>query len=309
MSRNQPHQPTYYPRYTGQFTSLLGIYEYMIKENKPHKLQFTKMHGLGNDFIIFDGRKKKIAFTKVAIAKLSDRYTGVGFDQLLIIREPKKTAHVYVEIYNANGNKVESCGNGIRCVAALMMEELGLDAVSLETMSGTTHAKHSGNENISVNMGIPKLTWSEIPLQTKNDISDVNLVIDNLPRPVAVNMGNPHIIFFVDDIDTIEITRLGPVIENHPLFPQKTNVEFAQILDHNNIRMKVWERDAGMTMACGTGACAVGVASVLRGLSNNKIKVELDGGCLFIEWQDNKEVIMTGPISVVFTGIISQSFL
>jgi diaminopimelate epimerase len=281
----------------------------MMKNTKNQQIQFTKMHGLGNDFAVFDGRKEDIKFTGFEIQKMSNRHTGIGFDQLLTIKQAKKGGHAYIEIYNANGQEVASCGNGIRCVASLIMKELNINEVSLETLGSTAQAKHAENDQISVNMGQPKLKWSEIPLKAKNNTTEVNLVIDNLPKPVAVNMGNPHIIFFVDNVNDIEIMKLGPIIENHPLFPEKTNVEFAEVLDRMNVRMQVWERGSGRTMACGTGACAVGVASILRGLTEHKVKIELDGGYLFIEWNDKKDVIMTGPTSVVFTGLMTQSLL
>jgi diaminopimelate epimerase len=257
--------------------------------------KFHKMHGLGNDFVIIDCREAPIMMTKAKARAIANRHTGIGCDQLILL-EPSTAADVRMVIYNNDGSNVESCGNASRCVVAL----LGKDS-SIETAGGIIHGILSDN-SVTMDMGSPRFEWQDIPLAFAMDTRAMPLAWETLASPMAVNVGNPHVIFFVGDSDTVDLGTLGPIIENDAVFPEGVNVNVASV--HNNaIKLHVWERGAGLTLACGTGACASAVAAIKQGLAVSPVTVNLPGGALSIAWGPGESVIMTGPASYVFGGI------
>ncbi|MGN0904491.1 MAG: diaminopimelate epimerase [Alphaproteobacteria bacterium] len=264
---------------------------------------FIKMDGLGNDFVIIDNRNGYTSLTAQDVVRMGNRKTGVGFDQMILI-EPSDKAFARMKIYNADGSFAGACGNGTRCVAKLLMDETEKTSLALEAPDGKILKafRESPSALVTVNMGKPRLSWDEIPLAEETDTLSLNGIHDELPPPVAVSMGNPHAVFFVDDVENTDIARLGPQVENHPLFPQRTNVEFVQVIRPDLLRMRVWERGTGVTMACGTGACATLVAAVRRGLSTGKAEIRMDGGSLFVEWENNIDILMTGDTHCSFSG-------
>ena len=266
-------------------------------------MRFTKMHGLGNDFAIFDGRAAELDVTPEQIRRLSDRRTGIGFDQLVILAPAKSAgSDVFLKMYNADGGPIESCGNATRCVAALLFDELKKAEVALETSAVSLTAKKAGNR-VTVDMGPAYLKWQEIPLSHEENTLSLPVSEGGLTNPVGVGMGNPHAVFFVKNAETVPLETLGPKVEHHSLFPARTNVEVAQVLSPTRIRMRVWERGTGITQACGTGACAVAVAGVRRGLTERNISIILDGGILDIEWREaDGHVLMTGDVALSYRG-------
>lgn len=260
---------------------------------------FLKMHGLGNDFVVFDARGRKLALDAASAKALADRRFGVGCDQVIVIREGRGGADAEMRIYNADGSEVESCGNATRCVARLLMEETDRDGVVIDTPGGVLACADAGHGEVTVDMGAPKLGWRDIPLAREADTNHFD--VDGLDA-AAVNVGNPHCVLFMD---ASKIKTLGPRLETHPLFPSRTNVEFVTVEDRARLRMRVWERGAGITSACGTGACAAAVAAHRRGLTERKVQVTLDGGQLVIEWRERDgHVLMTGPATLAFKGEI-----
>lgn len=268
----------------------------------PKGLPFIKMHGAGNDFVVIDSRGRGAVVTPALARALGDRNRGVGFDQLAEIRDSAE-ADFALDFWNNDGTMAGACGNATRCVSHLVMEDLGRDAVQLVTARGRLSARRSEGR-VSVNMGPPQLDWAEVPLAQAADTLHLPLEGD----PVAVGMGNPHCVFFVPDAEAVALTTLGPRVEHDPLFPQRTNVEFASVLAPNHLRMRVWERGAGVTLACGSGACATAVAAHLRGLTGRQVRLDLDGGMLEIDWRADG-VWMTGPVARVFDGVLSTAFL
>lgn len=261
-------------------------------------MNFRKMHGLGNDFVVLDFRKERGDLSPEAVRRISDRRFGVGCD-LLTVLENSDVADVRAVFFNADGSESDACGNATRCVAEIVMKERGVDSCTVETGGGILEARAADGGMITVDMGAPGLDWRQIPLREERDTLDVGL--DG--APVAVSMGNPHCVLFVDNLEDTPVETLGPVLENHPLFPERTNVEFVQVLSPEKLRQRTWERGAGLTLACGSGACAVAVAGARRGLSGRKVEVVLDGGSLFIEWREaDGHVLMTGPAASVFEG-------
>ncbi len=275
---------------------------------------FIKMHGLGNDFVIFDGRQTAIRLSEDAVRAIADRHTGVGCDQLIIMEAAKvgsnsdsgsdSGADVFMRIRNADGGEVEACGNAVRCVASLIMVETGRDAATVETLAGRVRCRRTADGRITADMGAPVEDWSGIPLAAATDSLHLDMGAGPLTDPVGVGMGNPHAVFFVDDVDAVALGELGPKLEVHPLYPKRANIEVAQICGPDLIRVRVWERGAGLTRACGTGACAVLVAAHRRGLAGRKSVVQLDGGRLHIEWAADGHVLMTGAIATSFEGHI-----
>jgi diaminopimelate epimerase len=266
------------------------------------------MHGLGNDFIVFDARSRSLDITVADARALADRHTGIGADTIVVL-EPARTAgsDVYVRFINADGEQISTCGNASRCVAALLFAETGRDKVRLATDAGILDAWKE-QTNVAVDMGRPRLGWSEIPVAFEADT--LHLPLDGaLSDPVGVNMGNPHAVFFVPDADSVDIAVLGRPLEHDPLFPERVNVEVATVQAPDRIRMRVWERGVGITQACGSGACATLVAAARRGLTGRKATILLDGGNLTIEWRADDHVIMTGPAATSFTGEIEDSQL
>ena len=274
----------------------------------PHaQIAFKKMHGLGNDFIVLDGRDNPIMIDPKTMAAIASRKTGIGCDQIIIIEPPRDiAADIFMRIINADGTEVSACGNATRCIAWDIAAQKNQTHVTIETRAGLLECEIAGDHMVSVDMGIAKLDWRDIPLKNACDTLDIAIALPgiDLPRAVGVNMGNPHAVFFIDHVESFDVARFGPMIETHPMFPEKTNVEFVQILDRGRVRMRVWERGAGITDACGTGACAVGVAAVRKNLTDRKITVVMDGGELQIEYLRDGHVIMTGPCAISFVGQI-----
>jgi diaminopimelate epimerase len=269
----------------------------------PNGVPFLKMHGLGNDFVIIDARETESPITSQVAKAIGYRHFGVGYDQLVVMTNSQK-ADVELIFWNSDGSLSDACGNASRCVARLIMDENNSEEITLKTGSGVLLARKGSNGFISVNMGHPQLDWDLIPLKEKVDL--LELPIEG--RPAAVGMGNPHCVFVVDDVNLVELVSWGSKIETHELFPKKTNVEFIQIIDQKNIRQRTFERGAGETLACGSGACAVAVVAHLKGLTERNVNIYLDGGQLSIDWLEDG-IWMTGPTSFVFKGILSSEFL
>ena len=265
------------------------------------RIPFTKMHGLGNDFVVLDARVQALPpINGDVAAALADRHTGIGCDQLVLI-EPSDTADLKMRIFNRDGGEVEACGNATRAVGLLAG-----DAVTIETLGGTISARPDP-AGIAVDMGVPRFDWDAIPLAYAMDTLSMPVGWDMLENPVAVNVGNPHAVFFVKDLDAVPLGEIGPVIEKDPIFPQAVNVNAAQILSRSAIRLRVWERGAGLTRACGTGACATAVGAMRRGLVDREVTVSLPGGDLLIAWGEDTadakgRITMTGPATVSYTG-------
>ena len=274
-------------------------------------LPFLKMHGLGNDFVVLDARARAVAIDAERARRIADRRTGVGCDQLLILGPAKNGAAARLTIRNADGGEVGTCGNGARCVAALLIRETGRQAVTIESIAGPIEAVARPGGRIEVDMDSARLDWRDIPLaQTVADTSHLPVTAGPLSDPVGVGMGNPHAVFFVADAEAVDLERWGPEIEHHPLFPERTNVEVCSVLDRSRIRMRVWERGAGITRACGSGACAGLVAAVRRGLADRKAELILDGGSLEIDWRaTDGHVLMTGPVATSFSGTLDPALL
>jgi diaminopimelate epimerase len=271
-------------------------------------IPFIKMHGLGNDFVVIDARRRPVALTDATTRAIADRHTGIGCDQLIVI-ERAQGADAFMRIRNADGGEVHACGNAARCVASLLLSETRERTVTIDTADGRLVAERGVGDQFTVDMGRPRLDWREIPLARPMDTLHVELVLGPLRDPVAVSMGNPHAVFFVDDVAAIPIETLGPELEHDPLFPERANIGIAQVLGSDRLRIRVWERGAGLTRACGTGACAAAVAAHRRGLAGRRVAVEVDGGELEIEWRPNDHVMMTGPVATSFTGEIDARLL
>ena len=265
-------------------------------------LPFMKMHGLGNDFVVVDARARAVEITPGLARALADRHRGVGFDQLALITEGAGDAHL--TFYNADGSTSAACGNATRCIARYLMDETGKTALRLTTDRGELAARDAGGGLTSVNMGAPQLDWEEIPLAREMDT--LSLPIEG--NPVATGMGNPHCTFFVEDAMAVPLETFGPAHEHHPLFPQRTNVQVAQITGPDRIRMRVWERGTGLTLASGSSSCAVAVAAARRGLTGRHVMIDLDGGTIEVEWRDDG-VWMTGPTAHVFEATLTPAFL
>jgi len=265
-------------------------------------LPFMKMHGLGNDFVVFDARAEAIDVTPAMAQAIGHRQFGVGFDQLAVITRGTGDAHL--TFYNSDGSLSAACGNATRCIARYLMNESGRDSLHLTTARGDLAAKDAGGGLTSVNMGHPQLNWDEVPLAREMDT--LHLPIDG--DPVATGMGNPHCTFFVDDAEAVDLSDLGPRAEHDPLYPERTNVQVAQIVGPDHIRMRVWERGVGVTLASGSSSCATAVAAARRGLTGRAVRIDLDGGTLHIDWREDG-VWMTGPTAHVFSGTFTPEFL
>lgn len=269
----------------------------------PSGLAFMKMHGLGNDFVVIDARNGPSAVTPALARALGDRHTGVGFDQLALI-ESDPEADVRLTFYNADGSIAGACGNATRCVGRYLLDQRCTTRVTIRTDRGLLLAEEAGGGLTRVNMGQPQLDWSEVPLARAMDTLHLPLPGD----PAAVGMGNPHCVFFVADADAEDIARRGAAVEHDPLFPQATNVEFASLSGPDRLRMRVWERGTGITLACGSGTCATAVAAHRRGLTGPRVTVDVDGGTLEIDWRHDG-VWMTGPTARVFDAVLTPSFI
>jgi diaminopimelate epimerase len=275
------------------------------------QVPFIKMHGLGNDFVVLDARETPIPLTSAQAAAIADRRRGVGCDQLIVLERPRSDiADVFVRFHNSDGGESLACGNGTRCIASLLMAEKTAEHLIVETGAGLLDAEINQDGLVTVDMGPARLDWREIPLSEACDTLHVDVTAGPLSDAVCVSMGNPHAVFFVDDAEAAQIEVFGPVIEQDKMFPEFTNVEAASVRPDGSIRMRVWERGAGVTQACGSGACATLVAAVRRGLiEGRKADVIVDGGTLTIEWLPDDHVLLTGPVATSFTGTLDPRLL
>ena len=265
-------------------------------------LEAYKMDGLGNDFIIFDNRKKSISLTKDQIVKIADR-NNIGCDQVIFIDKDKNSS-AFLKFYNSDGGEISACGNGSRCVAYLLMKEGKNEKISMRTKVGILEAELNDNNLVSINMGLPNFKWDKIPLVKNMDNKNLKIKIKNIEGKeiiggFSLNIGNPHIIFFVEDISNFNLKEIGPEIENHIYFPQKCNVTLASIKSRKHLKVKVWERGAGLTKACGTAACAAAVSGASLNLNERYVDVEFAEGLLNIDWKKNNNIYMTGKVSEV----------
>lgn len=273
---------------------------------------FLKMNGLGNDFVILDARKSGARMTGAFAAAIADRKSGIGCDQVITLEDRDGP---FMGIWNADGSEVEACGNAARCIGWILMEESGETAAGFASLGGDMAATRAGDMRVTVDMGAPKFNWRQIPLaEQMDDTRFIDIKLGPIDAPVlwgpsAVNMGNPHCVFFVDDAEAQALERFGPMVENHPLFPKRANVSVAEVKSQHMIRLRVWERGAGITKACGTAACAALVSAHRRRLTARKATVTLDGGDLAIEWGEDDHVRMTGPVALEFKGDLPAALM
>ena len=283
---------------------LVGRICRFMKDTKAQTgLPFMKMHGAGNDFVVIDSRGSGTVMTEGLARALGDRNRGVGFDQLAEITDAEG-ADFGLVFWNSDGSQAGACGNATRCVSDYVMRGLGADRVDLVTARGGLRAERLPDCRVSVNMGQPQLGWDQVPLARAVDTLHLPLGGD----PVAVGKGNPHCVRFVGDAEAVDLAGVGPRHEHDPLFPERTNVEFVSVLGPDHLRMRVWERGAGITLACGSGACATAVAAHLRGLTGRHVVIEADGGTLEIDWREDG-VWLTGPVARVFDGVLSPDYV
>ena len=275
----------------------------MTQQTPDNSLPFMKMHGLGNDFVVIDRRQGGRTVTAVEARAIGDRHRGVGFDQLAVI-EKSEDATADLIFFNADGSLSAACGNATRCIARHLLDELGVSHLTLKTERGILACEDAGDGLTRVNMGAPFLDWQDVPLAEALDT--LELPIDG--APTATGMGNPHCTFFVDDAEAVDLEARGAEIERHPLYPERTNVQFVSLLGENHLRMRVWERGVGVTLASGSSSCAVAVAAHRRGLTDRAVKIDLDGGRIWVDWRDDG-VWMTGPTQHVFSGVFTADFL
>jgi len=273
------------------------------------RVPFRKMNGLGNDFLVIDARDSRVRPRPDVIARLADRRTGVGFDQMITIEPTTSGADAFMRIDNADGGEVEACGNGTRCVGWLLMRESGRGSAAIETRAGILNARPGGGElTVSVDMGVPRFEWQDIPLAEEfRDTRAIELQIGPIDAPIlhspsVVNVGNPHAIFWVEDVWAFELDRLGPMLEHHPIFPERANISLAQVTAGDAITLRTWERGVGLTRACGTAACAALVAAARTRRTGRRATVTLPGGPLQMEWDARDHIWMTGPVELEFTG-------
>jgi len=272
---------------------------------------FLKMHGLGNDFVVFDARKQGLVLDADAARAVADRHRGIGCDQVIVIRPGTGGADAMMEVRNQDGSTVEQCGNATRCVARLLMDESGEDKVRIDTLGGALLCSDAGDGLVTVDWGTPRLMWNEVPMAQAADTNLFRLNVDGATHEAsAVSVGNPHVVLFVADAEAAPVDTLGPRIETHPMFPARTNVEFVSIEAGDRLRMRVWERGVGITQACGSGACAVAVAAHRRGLTGRKMDIVLDGGTLHLELRESDDhILMTGPSTLSYRGEIDLEAL
>jgi diaminopimelate epimerase len=271
---------------------------------------FIKMHGLGNDFVVLDARAQAVALDDDAARRIADRHRGVGCDQVIVI-EPAhdRRAAVFMRIRNADGGEVEACGNAARCVAALLLRETGQARIAIETGAGLLEAEAAHDGSVTVDLGPARFAWRDIPLARELDTLHVPLALGPLSDPVCTSLGNPHATFFVADAAAVALAELGPMLEHDPLFPARANIGVAQVLSRERLRLRVWERGAGLTPACGTGACAALVAASRRGLMERSAEVLADGGSLRVTWREDGHVLLGGAVAVSFAGTLDPSLL
>jgi diaminopimelate epimerase len=268
------------------------------------------MHGLGNDFVVVDRRDDAAPLSAAAVRRIADRHTGIGLDQLILLEPPHDPeADVFLRFLNADGSEAGACGNGSRCAAAYLLDRRGGDALVLETLSGLLPAQRHADGRVTVDMGPARTGWAEIPLAAAADTLHVRVGVEALDEAVCTSMGNPHATFFVADLASVDLVRLGPIVEHHPLFPERVNVGVAQVLGPDRLLLRVWERGSGLTLACGSGACAALVAAARRGLTGRGAEILLERGSLTVEWRDDGHVLLTGPVATSYTGSIDPSLL
>ncbi len=275
---------------------------------------FLKMHGLGNDFVVLDNRDGALTLDSDRARAIANRRTGVGCDQLISL-EPSADGDVFMRIHNRDGGEAGACGNATRCIASLMFDELSRDEIVIETISGLLHTKKAANGLVTADLGPARLNWQDIPLAREFDTLHVPIEVDDgkehfLKDAVAVNMGNPHGVIFVEDAEAIDLEAIGSQLEHHPNYPERANMSIVSLLSENHLRMRVWERGGGITLACGSGACAVAVAAVRRGLSERRCRITMDGGDLWMEWRESDgHVLMTGPVATSYRGELAPELL
>jgi len=275
-----------------------------MKETLDNGLPFMKMHGLGNDFVVVDARTRDIALSESLVVALGNRHTGIGFDQLALIGAGEGGADAHLTFWNTDGSLAGACGNATRCIARYLMDQSGKTQLHLTTARGDLFAVDAGGGLTSVNMGAPQTAWQEIPLA--EEVDTLELPIEG--GPVATGMGNPHCTFFVVDAEAVPLEQFGPRYEHHPLYPERTNVQVASLIGPDHLRLRVWERGAGLTLASGSSSCAAAVAAARRGLTGRRVRVDLDGGRLEIDWREDG-VWMTRPTAHVCDGVITAQFL
>jgi diaminopimelate epimerase len=274
---------------------------------------YIRMNGAGNAFIVVQAFEEGFHPTQDQVRALCDPASPTGGCDQLIGVEPSETADAFMRVWNADGAMVQTCGNALRCVGWLLLEATDKEEVVIDTLAGPTTARRAGDHQVTVDMGRPRLDWTEVPLAEEMDTRGIELQVGPIDAPLlhtpgAVSMGNPHVVFFTDQQDDAFVRGSGSLIEHHPLFPEGVNVGFAKVVDRDHIRLRVWERGAGLTLACGTGACAALVATARRGLTNRKATVVVDGGTLTIDWDEaSGHVFMTGPVEIERTGLLPQS--
>lgn len=281
------------------------------------RIPFLKMNGLGNDFVVWDAREAPLRLTVDEIRAIGDRQTGIGFDQMITVEKSSVGADAFMRIHNRDGGEVDACGNATRCIGRLLVEESGAAAATIETNAGLLVAARTDNpRRITVDMGVPKFKWDEIPLAEEfHDTRAIELQIGPIDKPIlhtpgVVNVGNPHAVFWVKDIEAYDLSRIGPLLENHPMFPERANISLAHVISDNEIEVKVWERGVGLTRACGTAACAVAVASARDGRTGRKVTVRLPGGPLQIEWRESDDhILMSGDTEIEFEGLLDRETL
>lgn len=265
-------------------------------------IPFRKMHGLGNDFVIVDARPAPLPLTPRRIAALSDRHHGIGCDQFITLETPEAGADVFMRIHNPDGSEAGACGNATRCVAHLLMRETGRDRVVVRTIHGELPCERLPDGTVRTDMGPPLLGWRDVPLAEEMETLHLPIDLGAVADPAACSMGNPHATFFVGALEEIDWRALGPVAEHHALLPDRANIGFAEVLAPDHIRVAIWERGAGPTLACGSGACATLVNAHRRGLAGRRARVDLPGGTLQIEWRLDGHVLMAGPVATAFLG-------
>jgi diaminopimelate epimerase len=265
-------------------------------------LPFLKMHGAGNDFVVLDGRVRPVSFSATRARWIADRRLGVGCDQIIVIEVDAAGADAFMRILNADGSEAGACGNATRCVAALLAEETGARRVVIRTAAGLLPSEILGPGLVEVDMGAPGLEWGDVPLSAAMDTLHLKLAMGPVEDPAACSMGNPHATFFVDDLAHLPVESIGPVLEKARIFPERANIGFAQVEERERIRLRVWERGSGLTLACGSGACAALVNAHRRGLAGRRAVMVLDGGELLVTWREDGHVLMRGPAVTAFAG-------
>ena len=273
-------------------------------------IPFRKMNGLGNDFVVLDARAHAIPMNTAIAQAISNRQTGIGCDQLIII-EADPAADAFMRIRNCNGDEVDACGNATRCIGDILMHEQNASSVTIRTNAGMLECSRTSTPGIiTADMGRPKLQWDQIPIAEEMDTRLIELQIGPIDNPIlhspgVVNVGNPHCIFWVEDVDAPDLETIGPMLEYHPMFPQRANISLAHVSSRTDITLKVWERGAGLTRACGSAACAALVAAVRRKFTERKATIHLPGGSLTIEWREHdSHILMSGPFEYEFDGTL-----